>query len=236
MMYNSNSDLDMSNCEKTIYFFILLFNGLILPSKAVAQEFKYEIGGTMGTSFYMGDVNKTRLYLHPGISGGALFRYNINFNWAIKANLFAGQVSGDSEDTDNILPFDQNMVFSKSFTELGAQVEFNFLPYSDKYSYIGTKSYSPYVFLGTGITYSSGEGNLLNINMPLGIGFKYKVRNRINVGVEFSMRKLFSDSFDSLDNPYNIKSSMLKNKDWYSLTMIFLTWEFGSRTDPCHGM
>ena len=28
----------------------------------------------------------------------------------------------------------------------------------------------------------------------------------------------------------------IKNKDWYSLTIIFMTWEFNSREDPCHGM
>ena len=76
------------------------------------------------------------------------------------------------------------------------------------------------------------------------MGFKYKLKNRLNIGVEFSMRKLFSDDFDvtsnesewSLDAPYGISSSFLKNKDWYSLTMIFITWEFSTREDPCREM
>ncbi len=64
----------------------------------------------------------------------------------------------------------------------------------------------------------------------------------MNIGIEFSMRKLFGDGLDvtentsvwNLDNPYNIESSPLKNKDWYSFTMIFLSWEFRLRKDPCH--
>lgn len=65
----------------------------------------------------------------------------------------------------------------------------------------------------------------------------------MNIGIEFSMRKLFGDDFDvtekttgwNLDNPFSIEGSFLKNKDWYSFTMIFLTWEFSMREDPCHG-
>ncbi|MEA4950009.1 MAG: DUF6089 family protein, partial [Petrimonas sp.] len=72
-------------------------------------------------------------------------------------------------------------------------------------------------------------------------GFKYKIKDRLNIGLEFSMRKLFKDDFDvteknaewDLDAPYGIKSSILKNQDWYSLTIIFLTWDFGIRHDPC---
>lgn len=232
----SKSIIGIVNIDKIVYVTVVLFIGIISPIKMLSQEYKYEIGGTAGTSFYMGDANKTKLYLHSGISGGVLFRYNINFHWAVKANFIAGHVSGNSKNSSNIFPFEQETSFSRAFKELGAQVEFNFLPYSDKYSYIGTKPYSPYVFAGTGLTYASGENNFIGMNMPMGIGFKYKLRNRVNIGIEFSMRKLFADHFDDIDNPYDIKSSVLKNKDWYSLTLIFMTWEFSSRIDPCNGM
>jgi len=42
-------------------------------------------------------------------------------------------------------------------------------------------------------------------------------------------------NFD-LDAPYKIESSIMKNQDWYSLTLVSLTWEFGLKKDPCHGM
>lgn len=226
----------MGNGKNKFFFSLILLIGLLFPVKLLSQEYKYEVGGVAGTSFYLGDANKTKLYLYPGISGGVLFRYNINFHWALKTNLIVGQVFVDSKDSENIFPFNQEIDFSRNFTELGTQVEFNFLPYSDKYTYLGTKPYTPYVFTGIGVTQSYGEGKFLDLNMPLGIGIKYKMKNRINVGIEFSMRKLFADNFDTIDNPYGIKSSMLKNKDWYSLTMIFLTWEFGTRADPCYCM
>lgn len=208
-----------------------------------AQEYKYEIGSAVGTSFYMGDANRTKFYLHPGIAGGLLFRYNIHFLWSIKAGLLAGSVSGKSDDSGNTFPSARQASFRRTLTELGTQVEFNFFPYSDKYAYLGTKPYTPYLFAGVGATYATGDKTFIDANIPLGMGFKYKLENRMNIGIEFSMRKLFRDDFDvtekttgwNLDSPYGIESSFLKNRDWYSFTMIFLTWEFSLREDPCHG-
>ena len=216
---------------------------MISTANIHAQEYKYEIGGAAGTSFYMGDANRTKLYLHPGVSGGFLFRYNLNFLWSIKTGIFAASVSGKSEDSGNTFPFAGQASFHRMLAELGTQVEFNFFPYSDKYAYLGTKPYTPYLFTGAGVTYASGDKSFVGANIPFGMGFKYKLKNRMNIGIEFSMRKLFDDDFDviekttgwNLDKPFNIESSFLKNRDWYSFTMIFLTWEFGTREDPCHG-
>ena len=42
---------------------------------AVAQDYRFEIGASLGTSGYLGDVNKGNFLRKPGISGGAVFRY-----------------------------------------------------------------------------------------------------------------------------------------------------------------
>lgn len=217
---------------------------LLSQTQAFSQEYSYETGAALGTSFYLGDANKTRLFLHPGIAGGGMGRYNINFHWAVKGNLLVGTISGDTKDSRNVFPNEVQTAFKRTFAELGGQLEYNFLPYSDKYAYLGTKPYTPYIFAGLGGTIAGGENLFFNANVPLGIGFKYKLKNRMNIGAEFSVRKLFGDDFDvpdkepgqSLDAPYGISSSFLKNQDWYSLTLIFLTWEFGLKQDPCHGM
>lgn len=205
-----------------------------------SQEYKYEIGGMVGTSFYMGDANKTKLYQDPGLAVGGIFRYNKDFRWAIKTDLAVGKVSGNTEKSGNAFPNNQNVTFSRTFFDVGGQIEYNFFNYSDKYAFLGTKKISPYVFTGFGLTFATGDNFFTSANIPLGVGVKYKWKDRINVGFEFSMRKLFGDSFDtpndnglSLKDPYNISSSFLKNKDWYSLTMITLTWDFGLRTTPC---
>lgn len=227
--------------KRFLIIFVLTWYLFFQTYESYSQEFKYEIGGAIGTSFYIGDANKSKLFFNPGITGGALFRYNTSFHWALKVSLIAGKVSGMSENEDNSFPFQQKAEFERIFGEIGTQVEFNFLPYSDKFSYIGTKKYTPYIFTGAGLTYATGEKDYYGLNVPFGAGFKYKLKNRMNIGIEFSIRKLFRDDFDvtsgnnewNLDNPYGINSSIFKNQDRYSLTMIFLTWEFSSRDEPC---
>lgn len=213
---------------------------LLLPTKSVAQEYEYEIGGTLGTSFYMGDANKSKLFQSPHLATGVMFRYNRNFRWAYKGNLLIGGVSGDTRKSGNVFPDGKEASFSRTFYELGGQVEYNFFHYSDKYAYLGTRRLSPYLFTGLGVTYGSGDKSFFGMNLPLGLGVKYKWKERLNLGFEFSFRKLFGDSFDvtqkgdfTLDDPYKIKSNFFKNKDWYVLTMFSITWDFGLRTKSC---
>lgn len=228
--------------KEILLIFILISASLFSSITLNAQDdYKYEIGGMAGTSFYMGDANKTKLYQNPGLWGGVIFRYNKDLRWSVKNNFVIGKVSGDTKNMGNKFPHDQQASFSRMFYELGSQIEFNLFNYSDKFSYLGTKRITPYVFTGVGITFASGEKKFLDANIPIGIGLKYKMKDRLNIGFEFSFRKLFSDSFDvteknskfDLDSPYGIKGSIFKNNDWYSLTMFTITWDFGRRVCPC---
>lgn len=225
----------------TFFAFSLVIYSLFSITNIKAQEYKYEIGGMAGVSFYMGDANKTKLYRNPGPAGGVVFRYNKDFRWAFKSNLVIGHVSGDTKKSGDAFPYAQQSSFNRMFYELGGQIEFNFFNYSDKFAYLDTKRFTPYVFTGVGVTYGSGEKKFFNANIPLGIGVKYKLKERLNIGFEFSFRRLFGDDFDvtkknqewDLDDPLYIKSSFTKNKDWYSLTMFSITWDFGFRCNPC---
>lgn len=228
--------------KEILLIFILISASLFSSITLNAQDdYKYEIGGMAGTSFYMGDANKTKLYQNPGLSAGVIFRYNKDLRWSVKNNFVIGKVSGDTKNMGNKFPHDQQASFSRMFYELGSQIEFNLFNYSDNFSYLGTKRITPYVFTGVGITFASGEKKFLDANIPIGIGLKYKMKDRLNIGFEFSFRKLFSDSFDvteknskfDLDSPYGIKGSIFKNNDWYSLTMFTITWDFGRRVCPC---
>lgn len=203
-----------------------------------AQEYKYEIGGMVGGSMYMGDANKGAFLKGINPAFGAVFRYNANFRWALKANLLWGQVSGSTAGLKNAFPFEEGVTFKRNLVELGGQAEFNFLPYSDKFAYLNTQRFSPYLLVGIGLTVAPGDGKTFaGLNIPLGAGVKYKIKNRVNLGCEFAVRKLFGDRLegvDELEDPYGIKSSSLKNKDWYSCLLFSVTWDFGPRNRPCN--
>ncbi len=223
-----------------VFFFVL--PALSMPLfRSFAQEYKYETGVAIGVSSYLGDANKTELLLSPNIAGGAVYRYNINFHWAARGNLLVGKASGDTQNSGNIFPNNERRNFNRPFAELSGQVEYNFFPFSNKYAYLDTKRYTPYIFAGVGVTLATGDNVFFNANIPFGVGIKYKIKERLNIGLEFSVRKLFGDDFDApnksetwnLNAPYNIKSSFFKNNDWYFLSMIHLTWDFGLRRTPC---
>lgn len=220
-------------------FFRRWITFLILVTSFVgvrAQEYKYEIGGMGGAAFYMGDVNKTTLFkgINPGI--GAVFRYNANFRIAFKGGLTWAKVTGSTDGQDNVFPDNLQTSFDRNLIELGGQFEFNFFPYSDKFAYLNTKRFTPYVLVGLGTTIAPGDDTFASLNMPIGMGVKYKMKNRLNLGCEFSFRKLFGDGLDNkeLDDPYGTGGSMMKNKDWYSFFMFSLTWDFGPRNRQCN--
>lgn len=222
-------------------FLIVLLISIV--SVANSQEYKYEIGGMAGGAFYMGDLNKNTPFKELGPSIGAVFRYNPHFRVAIKANLTWAQVSGSTEGLENVFPDQAQGSFSRNLFDLGGQFEFNFLPYSDKFAYLNTKRLSPYILAGIGLTVAPGGETFFGPNIPIGIGVKYKMKNRLNLGLEFTVRKLFGDNFDVtddgngfLDDPYRMQGSLFKNKDWYSFLHLSLTWDFGPRNRPCNNI
>lgn len=224
------------NIRKLLAELLVLFT----CSTAMAQEYKYEIGGMAGTSMYMGDANQTNLFLGLNPGGGLVFRSNTNFRWALKTGLMWGKISGDTKNTENVFFDHAEYRFSRNFFDLGGQLEFNFLPYSDKFAYLNTSRIAPYLLSGLGFTMSPEKQFFGGLHISLGLGVKYKIKNRINLGVEYVVRKLFEDGFDSpdsegfnLDNPYKINSGWFKNKDGYNTLMFSVTWDFGPNNRKC---
>ena len=97
---------------------------------AMAQEeYTWEMGGVIGGSFYMGDANSSTPFKDTGIAGGFIARYLLNPHMAIKGNLTAGRISGDTRDFKNVYPNGEYATFKRTIIDLGAQFEYNFLGY-----------------------------------------------------------------------------------------------------------
>ena len=211
---------------------MLLLNAVLTVS---AQQYKYEVGPLLGMSGYLGDVNNGNVFAHPGITGGAMFRYAHNSRWAFKANLSYASISGNSKDIDMKFPEEQEFSFSSNLIDLGLTAEFNFLNYGRGPAYKKYKPISPYMVAGVGFVFAICNGhNQASFTIPLGIGVKYKYKERMNLGLEFTMRKEFSDRIDGLSDLFGIKHSFAKNTDWYSFVTLTATSEFGKRCIKCN--
>jgi hypothetical protein len=53
---------------------------------------------------------------------------------------------------------------------------------------------------------------LWQFNIPFGIGVKYKLKTRIDIGIEFSMRRVFTDYLDDISGYYPDKDLMLSEQ------------------------
>lgn len=226
-----------SNIMKRILMLLCITFATTVSLKSHAQDYKYEIGVEAGISSYWGDANETSIIYNPGFTGGAVFRYVIDYRWAIRANLSAAMLSGNTTDFENVFPGGEEYQFNTTLFDAGCRAEFNFLNYGIGQAYKNTSRLSPYITAGIGFCAGFPEGNnFFALNIPFGIGLKYKVGNRWNLGLEFVMHKTFSDRIDNrnLDDPYMIKSSAFKNTDWFSTLVFTITYDFGFKALPCN--
>lgn len=221
--------------KKGIFILLLLFTMTTLK----AQTYKYEIGGGVGIGFYMGDANPSKPFRKPGAAFDLAFRWNINYRWALKCGLSTATVSGNTNGLKGYFPNNAEFSFKRQLIDLGVQAEFNFFNYGMGQSYLDTKRFSPYIVAGFGITAVPKKGDsFYSVNVPLGFGVKYKAGKRVNMMLEFTMRKTLGDKLDGkdLDDPYNIESSAFKNTDWYSYTMFSVTYDFGAKKKICNNI
>ncbi|MDE6379606.1 MAG: porin family protein [Muribaculaceae bacterium] len=206
--------------------------------KALAQEdYRFDAGGGIGMTGYLGDANTASLWSHPGADGMLLFRYIRNPRIAFKTGLYVGTLSGDTEDMTDVLPDAAQFKFSTTFFELSEMFEFNFFNYGMGERYRKLKRWSPYITGGVGATVWTTDGYTgAAFTLPFGIGAKYKINRRLNLGLEFLMKKTFSDRLDgrALSDPHSIKSGFAKNTDWYSTLTVTLSYEFSKRCATCN--
>lgn len=215
---------------------LILIIGLMAPATNIfAQDetYRMELGGAIGGSFYMGDANYSTPFKNTGVAGGVMARWLLNPRMAIKGNLMAGRISGDTKSAESAFPGTENVSFSTTVFDLGAQYEYNFLGYNSQEGYLGNNRFTPYILGGVGMTYASPPADdVFTLNFPVGAGVKYKIAHRINIGCELTMRFSLSDKLDAtskdglnLSDPFRIKGKGFKNKDSYAFAVFFVTYD-----------
>lgn len=206
-----------------------------LWQKTQAQDYRYEIGGMLGTTGYFGDASNSNFFRKPGLTLGAIFRYNPNSRMAIKGNLNYATIAGNTTNNATVLPNAAQYSFNSNLVDVAATFEFNFLNYGIGPKYKRYHRISPYITAGIGLVtaFAQGETTLSPI-IPIGLGVKYKLRERLNLGFELTFRKEFSDKIDRLTNLEGIPHGTAKNTDWYAFAGFTITYEFGKRCVKCH--
>ena len=216
----------------------LLLSIASVPANAQTDyEYRMEIGGGVGLMAYEGDYNGSNLNnMQP--SASLMLRRVINPYMDLRLAASYGKLKGSSKDVKTYLPQyqDTQYDFSTTLVDLSATYEYNFWPYGTGNDYRGAQRLTPFVFAGIGTTYASTPtGNVFTANLPLGLGVKYKVAPRLNLGIEWAIHFSLNDKLDGIADPYGIQSTgMFKNTDCFSALQLTLTYSFMPKCRTCH--
>ncbi|MCM1109709.1 MAG: DUF6089 family protein [Clostridium sp.] len=213
--------------------------GTSLVSAQQQQDtYKFSFGAALGMSGYLGDANQSNLYAHPGFAANANFSYLFADNrFAIRTTLATASLKGSTADYDNYIPGGEPIDFTSQVYDLGVRGEFNFFSFGIGETYKRLRRWTPVLGVGVGVTMASSEGKShFGLNIPMSFGVRYKLSQRLNLEAIFTMTKTFSDHIDGdrLSDLYQIKSSFIKNTDWYSFLTVGITYEFGKRCVVCN--
>lgn len=208
-----------------------------------AQEYRYELGVTTGAVGYLGDANPRIPFASPG--GGVMVQARYNFNFRIVGYLSLGYQLFTGKTTLGRTDFPETVAprFSTSALLLNPAFEYNFYPYSDKFSFLGTKRLSPYISLGLalGLGFEYKGRPFFMPGFSGAVGLKYKVANRWNLQLQLGGIHFFTDKLDSggnalaasLDNPYGLSKQPWKGNDGAVMLLLGVTYEFGRRVTEC---
>ena len=216
---------------------LLMLCATLTASAQQDDEYLMEIGGGVGMVSYQGDFNgKITSGMQP--AGAIVWRRLLNPYMGFRVTGMMGKLKGDATRVKTYYPDETTRAYSfdRSLTDVSVTYEYNFWPYGTGRDYRGAKRLTPFVFGGIGATYvSGGEKKVFTANVPIGLGIKYKLKERLNVGLEWSMHFSLSDELDGMADPYGIKSSgAFKNTDCYSGLMLTLTYSFTSKCRTCN--
>ena len=216
---------------------LLMLCATLTASAQQDDEYLMEIGGGVGMVSYQGDFNG-KITSGMQAAGAIVGRRLLNPYMGVRVTGMMGKLKGDATRVETYYPDETTRAYSfdRSLTDVSVTYEYNFWPYGTGRDYRGAKRLTPFVFGGIGATYvSGGEKKVFTANVPIGLGIKYKLKERLNVGLEWSMHFSLSDELDGMADPYGIKSSgAFKNTDCYSGLMLTLTYSFKSKCRTCN--
>jgi len=238
----------LSRKKHLLGLWVLLF--LLNNIQMLAQD-RLELGGFVGTSYYMGDLNAMGQFTNPHLAFGGIGRYVFTDRLALKGMALFGAISGDykSQDLKYLESSDANYSFNRSIGDVSAQIEFNFRSYDHKF--ISTTTFTPYISIGLATTIynridtetenSAGKPSFI-LSLPFGVGAKYKINKYVRIGAEWTFRKTFVDDLDYMgkgsinpSDPYGFgESTFTHNNDWISFAGVYVTISMLKRKTKCN--
>lgn len=206
--------------------------GISFAQKHTTQS-RSELGLLLGGSYYIGDLNQYGHFKNTQPAVSLLYRFNINHRVAWRINASYGSVRASDFDAKNDVLRNRNLSFASNIFEAATGIEFNYFPFQfghPRYNAtayllaeIGVFSMNPMTELD-GRKYelqplgtegqsselsSKGHYSRTQLTIPLGFGFKASIGPKVSIGVEYAIRKTFTDYIDDVGSSRYISSAEL---------------------------
>ena len=187
---------------------------------------KGEFGITAGLAHYFGDLNTRASISRPKPALGVFFRKQFVNYVGLRLSAHYAQLGHSDIYSSNEYQKTRNLSFNSNIWEVALQGDFNFfkfIPTNPDYAF------TPYITLGIGLftydpyAYTNGnkeflrplgtEGQLIGYKgrkpystlamcIPLGVGFKYNLSEKINFSFEVAHRFTSTDYLDDVSTTY----------------------------------
>jgi hypothetical protein len=221
--------------NKNFFHFYVFIFATLLHTTTFGQSYKVatEVGVFGGGSYYVGELNKKH-FIASSPAAGVVYRYNFTKRFNVRVTGMYGEITGTDAASNNQNEINRNLNFSSTVLELGVGGEINWFDYR-----ITDMKYpiSPYFFyqfaytrinptttlngnevdlqpLGTEGQQANEAGNrpyqLNQFTIPLGIGVKINVRDRLAISVEYGIRKTFTDYLDDVSGSYMNSDQLMR--------------------------
>lgn len=216
---------------KLISLFVLAFTFSGVYAQRNTFLSRSELGFIAGGSYYIGDLNQYGHFKNTQPALGLIYRFNVHSRLSFRANLTYGSVKASDAQSDNAMLNNRNLSFQSKIFEGAAGVEFHYFPFQ-----IGHPRYKGTAYIlaeigmfhmnpttdfngeqielqsigteGQGTELSSeGHYSKMQLCVPLGIGFKLSLGKVVAIGLEYGIRKTFTDYLD------DVKASRYVNPD-----------------------
>jgi hypothetical protein len=204
------------------FFNTLLLGSFLFITHNINAQY-VEVGGMAGGTSYYGDIQKSKPELGSfGPTVSLMARWNRSPKYAFRATAMYG--SFNATDARNFGGLhNRNLEVQTSLYELAFCAEYNLIPYD----VMDGQTNSPYLFLGVGGLYFNPqaryqdkfidlrplgtEGQFITgtktyspfqVVIPMGIGIKMALWQRLSLGFEFGVRQTFTDYLDDISGNY----------------------------------
>ncbi len=194
---------------------------LLLTATLAAKAQTWELGGLIGGSGYMGDLNSRNPLQVSGGNIGIFARKNYSPYFSARGSYTFGWISADDKNSSYPENRNRNLNFLTTLHEVSARAEVNFLEYRPG---IYKNSFTPYIFLGLGGVYytptakaddglrydlrsGSTEGEAkpyskIALSIPYGIGVKYNFLGKLSLTADATYHYTNTDYLDDVSGYY----------------------------------